>query len=215
MKLWTKLQEVKTEISDAKDEFRNEREDLLDTIRELSRELSLKLTIIDNFIPTEERIKIEKRALYDEEKDDWIMTTQRDLKQHIELPERTTLQNEAPKHGGREITALKGMLDYTLFQRVKTLNLLYSDTDSDSQLIPTQLDAGSQSQSIQQPLSVLNSGSEFPVRLETMNCDVDIPFDSNVNAVRDVLSTATQVYACNDMIKQDSVQETSMNLKEH
>ncbi|EGF80786.1 hypothetical protein BATDEDRAFT_11069 [Batrachochytrium dendrobatidis JAM81] len=86
MKLWTKLQEVKTEISDAKDEFRNEREDLLDTIRELSRELSLKLTIIDNFIPTEERIKIEKRALYDEEKDDWIMTTQRDLKQHVDLP---------------------------------------------------------------------------------------------------------------------------------
>ncbi|KAL5038580.1 hypothetical protein RTP6_005867 [Batrachochytrium dendrobatidis] len=149
-----------------------------------------------------------------------------------------------------------------------SMNLLYSDTDSDSQLIPTQLDAGSQSQSIQQPLSVLNSGSELssltpskqdslhsnqlftsnivqsdvqscesglkncvsdisviqstteqidlmdttasnsPVRLETMNCDVDIPFDSNVNAVRDVLSTATQVYACNDMIKQDSVQET-------
>jgi hypothetical protein len=55
------------------DEFRTEREDLLDTMRELSRELSLKLSIIENFIPEEDRVKIEKMAYYDEEKEEWIL----------------------------------------------------------------------------------------------------------------------------------------------
>ncbi|KAI8929336.1 P-loop containing nucleoside triphosphate hydrolase protein [Entophlyctis helioformis] len=155
-KLWSKLQEVKTEISDVKDEFRTEREDLLDTVRELSRELSLKMTIIDNFIPTEERLRIEKRAIYDEEKDDWVLTTmtqhgletrtkrpvsipttKRPMSQYskivmsmgdanpryrgdnivtlqLELPERTTLQNEAPSKGGKVISALQGALDFAL-----------------------------------------------------------------------------------------------------
>lgn len=70
-KLWTKLQAAKSEIDDLQDEFRNEKEDLLDTIRELSRELALKVTIMENFIPKDERGKIERRAMYDEERDDW------------------------------------------------------------------------------------------------------------------------------------------------
>ncbi|KAJ3215209.1 Kinesin-like protein kif3b [Dinochytrium kinnereticum] len=73
-KLWTKLTAAKAEISDLQDEFRNEREDLLDTIRELSRELGLKISIIENFIPVEEGRKIEKRAQYDEELNDWKLT---------------------------------------------------------------------------------------------------------------------------------------------
>ncbi|KAI8844459.1 P-loop containing nucleoside triphosphate hydrolase protein [Chytriomyces cf. hyalinus JEL632] len=70
-KLWAKVQAVKAEISDLQDEFRNEREDLLDTIRELSRELSLKVSVIENFIPPEESGKVESRATYDEETSDW------------------------------------------------------------------------------------------------------------------------------------------------
>ncbi|KAJ3192198.1 Kinesin-like protein kif3b [Irineochytrium annulatum] len=73
-KLWAKLTVAKTEISDLQDEFRNEREDLLDTIRELSRELSLKTAIIENFIPAEEGRKIEGRAQYDDELNDWVLT---------------------------------------------------------------------------------------------------------------------------------------------
>lgn len=72
-KLISKLQEVTDEINDLKDEFRNEREDVLDTVRELSRELSLKITITENFIPKEEITKLEQLAVYDEEKDDWML----------------------------------------------------------------------------------------------------------------------------------------------
>ncbi|KAJ3122303.1 Kinesin-like protein kif3b [Physocladia obscura] len=73
-KLWAKVQAAKAEISDLQDEFRSEREDLLDTIRELSRELSLKVAVMDNFIPQEESKKIESRATYDEETNDWNLS---------------------------------------------------------------------------------------------------------------------------------------------
>ncbi|KAJ3321704.1 Kinesin-like protein kif3b [Boothiomyces sp. JEL0866] len=157
-KLWSKLQEVKEEINDIKDEFRIEKEDLLDTIRELSRELELKITITENFIPEEEQRKLEKQTVYNEEKDDWalrkIITRGREKKLErpqsisalkrpvcqyvklvlgmgdinpryrgdniatlqLELPERTTLQNEAPRKGGHQISPLQGALDYALSQ---------------------------------------------------------------------------------------------------
>ncbi|KAJ1559406.1 Kinesin-like protein kif3b, partial [Cladochytrium tenue] len=70
-KLWAKVQGAKAEIGDLQDEFRNEREDLLDTIRELTRELGLKAAIIDNFVPPDEARKIERRAAYNDEANDW------------------------------------------------------------------------------------------------------------------------------------------------
>ncbi len=72
-KVFGKLKEAKDEIADLQDEFRVEKEDILDTIRELSKDLLLKMTIIENFIPPEEIEKLEKRVTYDEERDDWIL----------------------------------------------------------------------------------------------------------------------------------------------
>jgi len=72
-KLWKRFQALKSEINDLQDEFRREREDLLDTIREISRDLNLKTSIIENFIPEKDRAKIEKRVSYDEENDEWIL----------------------------------------------------------------------------------------------------------------------------------------------
>ncbi|ORX44349.1 kinesin-domain-containing protein [Piromyces finnis] len=72
-KLWKRFQALKSEICDLQDEFRKEREDLLDTIREISRDLNLKTSIIENFIPEKDRAKIEKRVTYDEENDEWIL----------------------------------------------------------------------------------------------------------------------------------------------
>ena len=72
-KLFAKLQEVKDEIIDLQDEFRVEKEDLLDIIRELTKELSLQISIIENFIPDEEAIKLESHVEYNQEKDDWFL----------------------------------------------------------------------------------------------------------------------------------------------
>ncbi len=43
-----------------------EREDLMDRIRELTREIRLKHLLIDQFIPPQEYIRIERRAEWDE-----------------------------------------------------------------------------------------------------------------------------------------------------
>ncbi len=70
-KLWNKFQLAKAEINDLQQEFQQEREDYLFTIRQLERELRLKAKIIDNFIPKSEVEKITKRAVWDEEIDDF------------------------------------------------------------------------------------------------------------------------------------------------
>ena len=72
-KIIAKLQETKHEISDVQDEFRGEKEDILDLIRDLSKELSLKMAIIDNFIPDKEVDKLESLAIYNEENDEWTI----------------------------------------------------------------------------------------------------------------------------------------------
>jgi kinesin family protein 3/17 len=90
-KLVSKIQEVKDEINDTKDEFRLEKEDLLDTIRELSRELALKTTITENFIPLEEQQKLEKLVVFDEEKEDWYLrkSIEHFRQRKIEIPAAT------------------------------------------------------------------------------------------------------------------------------
>lgn len=50
-KLWGKVQEVKREQNELTDEFRNEREEHLESVRELSRELGFMICLIENFVP--------------------------------------------------------------------------------------------------------------------------------------------------------------------
>ncbi len=50
-KLWKKYQQAKDEIEDLHGEFQTERTSMLDTIRDLERQLKLKNLILDNFIP--------------------------------------------------------------------------------------------------------------------------------------------------------------------
>jgi len=53
---------TKDEMEDMQEVIHREREDLMDRIRELTREIRLKHLIIDQFIPAEEYMKIERRA---------------------------------------------------------------------------------------------------------------------------------------------------------
>ncbi|XP_071954651.1 kinesin-II 95 kDa subunit-like [Antedon mediterranea] len=72
-KLFGKLQRVKCEIQDLQEEHLMERQNLEQTQNELTRELKLKLLIIENFIPPEEKAKISSRAEFDEEGDQWSL----------------------------------------------------------------------------------------------------------------------------------------------
>jgi len=61
-RVWTKFQMTKGELEDSAEMIHREREDLMDRIRELTREIRLKHLIIDQFIPAGEYMKIERRA---------------------------------------------------------------------------------------------------------------------------------------------------------
>jgi kinesin family protein 3/17 len=70
-KLWGLCMEQKSELKDLKNEHQREREDLLETIRELTSEIKLRQTIIQGFIPKEEQEIINDCAEYDDVAEKW------------------------------------------------------------------------------------------------------------------------------------------------
>lgn len=64
---------AKDEAEDMQEVIHREREDLMDRIRELTREIRLKHLIIDQFIPAEEYMKIERRAQWADQMDNWTI----------------------------------------------------------------------------------------------------------------------------------------------
>jgi len=70
-KLFSLMMAKKTEVKELREEYQQEREDLTDTIRELTRELKLKFLIVENYLPEEQLRWIEESAKYDEATDKW------------------------------------------------------------------------------------------------------------------------------------------------
>jgi hypothetical protein len=70
-KLWTIYSEQKSELKDLLEEQQREREALLETIRELSKDLKLKNTVISKYIPQNEQYLIEECAEYDTTSESW------------------------------------------------------------------------------------------------------------------------------------------------
>ncbi|KAF6029688.1 KIF3C [Bugula neritina] len=73
-KLFNKLQQTRQEMQELQEEHIRERQELEQTQEELTRELKLKMLIIDNFIPAEDKQKVQSRAVYDEDKDQWTLS---------------------------------------------------------------------------------------------------------------------------------------------
>ena len=60
-------------MDDIADVIHREREDLMDRIRDLTREIRLKHLIIDQFVPTQEYMRIERRSEWADEINDWVI----------------------------------------------------------------------------------------------------------------------------------------------
>lgn len=71
--LWDEYQELNNEHDSIREDFDRERNDMYDTIYELSNQLKLKNLIIENFIPPEDFKKIEKICDWNEEINDWVI----------------------------------------------------------------------------------------------------------------------------------------------
>ena len=61
-----KLSQVTGELDDMQEIIHREREDLMERIRELTREIRMKHLIIDQFIPAQEYQRIERRAMWND-----------------------------------------------------------------------------------------------------------------------------------------------------
>ncbi|XP_052475759.1 kinesin-like protein KIF3B [Carassius gibelio] len=70
-KFYSKLQLVRSEIGDVINEHVTMRQELEQTMNELTREMKFKNLIIENFIPPEEKNKIINRLHFDSEEDQW------------------------------------------------------------------------------------------------------------------------------------------------
>ena len=74
-KLFNKYKEAQNEITDLVEEFQQEREDYLNTIREMDKEMQICYMVIENFIPPEEVAKIRRRAFWDEVEHRWKISS--------------------------------------------------------------------------------------------------------------------------------------------
>ncbi|KAI8822197.1 P-loop containing nucleoside triphosphate hydrolase protein, partial [Fimicolochytrium jonesii] len=70
-KLWTLLMRHKSEIKDLQEEHQREREQLLETVRDLTRELKLRMLVLDSFVPRDSLELLESFAEYDETSEKW------------------------------------------------------------------------------------------------------------------------------------------------
>lgn len=68
-----KLEAARQEIADLNNEFERERENLLDTIREQTKESKLLEQLVEMFLPQSELVKVWERAVWIEEKEEWSL----------------------------------------------------------------------------------------------------------------------------------------------
>lgn len=125
--LWKEYQESTNECSNLKDDFDRERNDMYDTIYELSNQLKLKNLIIENFIPPEEFKKMEKLVEWNEEVNDWMIRTPgnfKDLKSGSKRPQSAVGMKRPTSEYSR---IAKGLGD--LNPRYKFDNILNLDLD--------------------------------------------------------------------------------------
>jgi hypothetical protein len=70
-RLWTMYTDQKSELKDLKNEQQREREDLLETVREMTNEIKLRQTVIQGYVPPEELEIIYDVSEYDHISEKW------------------------------------------------------------------------------------------------------------------------------------------------
>merc|ERR1719198_1996711 len=73
-KLWHRHKSTQGEMQDLQQEFQREKDDMLETIRDLTKEVKLVTLTIEQFVPMEHYQQIVSRAYWDEANDEWIIS---------------------------------------------------------------------------------------------------------------------------------------------
>jgi len=130
--LWEKLQVAKAEMSDIQDEFRLEKEQLLEDVRDLSRELSWLNTVIENFIPRNEVSAMESRLSFNEKEKCWKIRRPEKSSSalNIEIHERPSLYKNSKHHVCSMVIksiAVGNAKSRSLFENIMHIHLEESD----------------------------------------------------------------------------------------
>lgn len=83
LKMYHKLQTIKQEIDDAREEFNKDRRELEITKYELWKDMKLKILVMDNFIPNKDRRRLLSKLFFDEELDTWKVMPETELHQFL------------------------------------------------------------------------------------------------------------------------------------
>lgn len=89
-KLYLKYQQIRSELQDISFQHSRERQDLETSVSEITKELKLKLLIVDNFIPNDVVRKLKERAYFDDDSDEWHI-----LKSGYVRPKTTEYSNDS------------------------------------------------------------------------------------------------------------------------
>lgn len=125
--LWEELQKANKELGDINEDFDRERNDMYDTIYELTNQLKLKNMIIEYFIPLDEYRKYEKIAEWNDDVNDWAIrnpATFKDIKTGSKRPQSAVGMKRPTSEYSR---IAKGLGD--LNPRYKFDNILQLDLD--------------------------------------------------------------------------------------
>ncbi|KAL5471016.1 hypothetical protein EMCRGX_G029088 [Ephydatia muelleri] len=96
-KLKAKLKTALTDIVDYKEEQVRVREGLLLTLEDLQKDLKLRTLIVENFIPADDVSRFKQRAVFDEETEEWKLTT-------TTVPPRTNIHPTTSACGVQPVT---------------------------------------------------------------------------------------------------------------
>jgi len=127
MRLLQKYEEAAHLYQNIEDDFDRERNDMYDTIYELTNQLKLKNMIIEYMIPPEEYRKYEKIAEWSEEINDWVIsnpTQYKDIRTGSKRPQSAVGMKRPTSEYSR---IAKGLGD--LNPRYKFENILQLDLD--------------------------------------------------------------------------------------
>jgi len=156
-------------LNTASDDFDRERNDMYDTIYELTNQLKLKNLIIENFIPHEETKKLEKVTHWNEEENDWVIMHPAKVKQMQKKESKRPQSAVGLKRPTSEYSRIaKGLGD--LNPRYKFDNILQLDLDMPERT--TEDYEGMPSAKVQQAISAI---------LQEENTRETIPISTLVN----------------------------------
>lgn len=123
-KCYAKCISLKQEIQDTKEEHNRDRRELEMTQNDLIKELKRLLLIIDNFVPLEVKSRLYTQAHYDEEQEEWTLSTNILNENQMKVRPVAHPQNRRPmsEYSMNIIKSTKGSSNATRFKNENIIN---------------------------------------------------------------------------------------------